>query len=92
VTPKLIVLRANVHDYRILLRSSDGSPFRVTGFVDLDPSWRADIGSDASAQQHAVAFHIGSHPQESSREKTVAITTDHAKQKQVSVRVVVLDP
>lgn len=90
-TPKMVVLTPEKHKVVILLRSRDGTPFRVTRVEFDTPGFRGEAQETDRALEHTVRVEAEKTVAHGGRRMSMKVVTDHPRQGVVVVRVAVLD-
>lgn len=90
-TPKMVVLTPEKREVVVLLRSRDGTRFRVTKVEFDTPGLRGAARESKRALQHAVRVEAETTVAHDGRRMSMKVVTDHPSQGVVVVRVAVLD-
>ncbi|MDR3623388.1 MAG: hypothetical protein P4L85_28910 [Paludisphaera borealis] len=85
----MIVLKSGEHDYRVVLKSQDQKPFRVTRIECETPGVR-DLASSAEPALSQVV-EVKGDPKPGSGRGVVSIFTDHPTLSKIGVPFIVLD-
>jgi hypothetical protein len=89
-TPKVLVIRPEVTEYRIRLTSADGSDFRVTGIATPDGSIRHAEPSKDLRSAHILTFICDAASCVATGKASVTVTTDHPLQPSLDIPIVII--
>ena len=89
VSPKVIAMRPGQHDYRVVIRSRDQKPFRITRIECSESGIQGRAVNASAAVEQGI--RVEGVPRSKARRGTVTVFTDHAIQEKVNLPFVMID-
>lgn len=88
-SPKVIAIRSNQRDYRIVIRAQDRKPFRVKRIESKETGIRGRVADASAGIAHTV--HVEGVQPLKERRGAITVLTDHPIQERVDLPFVIID-